>query len=169
MAMEQLIRVRDAEVQDLEDLTALAAQVQELHAEGRPDLFRPADPGELRRFLERRLEAEDIVLVAVRSNGEPVGYVLAEHVDRQQSPFLHAHRTVYVHHIAVDRSARRSGVGEALMAEIAGRAHLLEADSVRLDSWSFNSEAHRFFEAQGFEATRRVFERRPGGAEIPDA
>lgn len=157
--MEQTIRVRSATVQDLDALSALAVQVQELHAEGRPDLFRSADEDELRRFLEERIAAGSIVIVAQRADAEPEGYVFAEHIDRQESSFLLAHRSIYIHHIAVDRSARRSGIGDALMDEIADRAREAGAATIRLDSWAFNSEAHSFFAAQGFAPSRQVFER----------
>ncbi|MDN5687365.1 MAG: GNAT family N-acetyltransferase [Brachybacterium sp.] len=153
------IRVRDATSEDADALTNLAIQVQTLHAEGRPDLFRPAHEGALRDFLIDRLAAGVIVLIAEADDGRALGYLLADVASRPESPFLCPHTSLYVHHIAVDQDARRQHVGALLMAEILDRAQQASADTIRLDSWSFNEEAHRFFEAQGFAASRVIFER----------
>lgn len=158
------ISVRDATSDDVDALTGLTAQVQTLHAEGRPDLFRPADTDALRGFLIDRLADDVIVLIAEDSGGKALGYLLAEVASRPESAFLVAHTSLYVHHIAVDQDARRQHVGALLMAEILDRAQRASADTIRLDSWSFNEEAHRFFEAQGFAASRVIFERAAGTA-----
>lgn len=153
------VDVREAALDDLEALTDLAVQVQALHAQGRPDLFRPAEALALRDFLAGRLADDSVLLVAADHTAKPVGYLLAEVLSRPESPFQFGHTSVYVHHIAVDVTARRQRIGEVLMRGIADRARQVGASSLRLDSWSFNADAHAFFERQGFTATRFVFER----------
>lgn len=163
------IHVRDATSDDVDSQIELMAQVQSLHAQGRPDLFRPADGDALREFLLASLAEDSIVLIAEDPEGRALGYLLAEMTSRPDSPFLLAHTGVYVHHIAVDAGARRQRVGELLMDEIAERARQASASTLRLDSWSFNTEAHRFFEAQGFAASRVIFERPVDGERPVDA
>ncbi|MFT3888401.1 MAG: GNAT family N-acetyltransferase [Arachnia sp.] len=153
------IEVRPAQESDLDGVTALATQVQTLHTEGRPDLFRPAAPDELRSYLSGCLSDGAILLVAEHTAEGLVGYVLAEAVRRPASPFQHPHTSLYVHHIAVDGSARRQGIGDLLLQKIVEVARREGAASIRLDSWSFNTGAHRFFEVQGFAPMRVVFER----------
>lgn len=157
--IERMIQIRDASERDIDRLAALGAQVQTLHAEGRSDLFRPADSEALRGFFRHRLSQGSMILVAGVDGEEPEGYVLAEVLDRPQSPFQFAHIAVEVHHIAVDETFRRQGVGELLISAVIERAQQVGAAFIRLDSWSFNTEAHSFFEAQGFVAARFVFER----------
>lgn len=106
------IRVRDATSDDVDALTGLAAQVQTLHAQGRSDLFRPADPDALRDFLIARLADDFIVLIAEDHDGHALGYLLADVASRPESSFLLPHTSLYVHHIAVDADARRQRVGE---------------------------------------------------------
>ncbi|PQZ47964.1 MULTISPECIES: N-acetyltransferase [unclassified Microbacterium] len=69
-------------------------------------------------------------------------------------------RRLYVHHIAVDPALRRRRIGQELMdaAVAIGRAE--NVDAMRLDSWSFNSSAHAFFESEGFTPLNVVFERK---------
>lgn len=155
-------RIREAHESDLDALTDLVLQVQTLHADGRPDLFRPADPEALRRFLGERHATGAILLAVEEPDGGIAGYLLAEIVDRPQTPFQFAHTSIYVHHIAVSERSRRGGLGAALLDAIEERARQAGATTVRLDSWSFNADAHRFFEEQGFVASRHVFERGVG-------
>lgn len=151
--------VRDATTDDLDRLAELGVEIQTLHADNRPDLFRPADRGAFRTFFQRQMEAGALFLVAGSGDEEAEGYTLAEVLERPQTPFQLPRKSVYVHHIAVARSARRGGLGELLLAEIAARASRVGATSVRLDSWAFNIDAHQFFEAQGFVPAQIVFER----------
>lgn len=151
--------VRRAAEADLNRLSALSVGIQQLHAQGRPDLFRAPDREELRRFLAEQLASGAIVLIA-DFDGTIVGYLLAEISARPANPFRHASKNLYVHHIAVEPATQRRGIGQELMdaAVAIGRAEHVSA--VRLDSWSFNHDAHSFFEAEGFVPLNVVFERR---------
>jgi ribosomal protein S18 acetylase RimI-like enzyme len=151
--------VRRATEADLDRLSALSEGIQRLHAEGRPDLFRAPDYEVLRAFLADQLTSGAIVLIA-DLDGTVAGYLLAEVSARSANPFRHASKSLYVHHIAVDAAMQRRGVGQRLMdaAVTIGRAE--GVDAVRLDSWSFNQDAHTFFEAEGFTPLNVVFERR---------
>ncbi|MFC7375928.1 MULTISPECIES: GNAT family N-acetyltransferase [unclassified Brachybacterium] len=157
---DRATHVRDATESDVDGLTVLGVEVQRLHSKGRPDLFRSAEPEALRGFFRSRLSEGSLVLVADHGGSDLDGYVFAEVLERPQSPFKYQHTDVYIHHIAVAQRARRRGVGELLVAETARRAQQAGAATIRLDSWSFNTEAHRFFEAQGFSTARLIFELR---------
>ncbi|WP_166984084.1 GNAT family N-acetyltransferase [Paramicrobacterium fandaimingii] len=152
--------VRRAAEADVDRLSALSIGIQRLHAEGRPDLFRAPDHEALHTFLAEQLANGAIVLIA-DLDGTAAGYLLAEINARPANPFRHASKSLYVHHIAVDPAMQRRGIGKQLMdaAVTVGRAK--NVDAVRLDSWSFNHDAHTFFEAEGFTPLNVVFERRP--------
>jgi ribosomal protein S18 acetylase RimI-like enzyme len=151
--------VRRATEADLDRLSALSVGIQQLHADGRPDLFRAPDRDALRAFLAERLASGAIVLVADRDD-TPAGYLLAEISARPANPFRYASAVLYVHHIAVDPTLQRRGVGQHLMDAAVAIGHAENADAVRLDSWFFNEEAHAFFEAEGFAPLNVIFERR---------
>ena len=87
------------------------------------------------------------------------GYVLAEILERPQSAFQYPRKSIYVHQIAVAPEERRGGIGGLLLDTIAQRAQDVGATSIQLDSWAFNTGAHRFFEGRGFRASRFIFER----------
>ena len=96
--------VRAATETDLDALGALSVEIQRLHEENRPDLFRAPDEAALRSFLADQLASGAVVLVADHC-GTAAGYLLAELNTRPASPFRHASKSLYVHHIAVAPTA----------------------------------------------------------------
>ncbi|CAH0212204.1 hypothetical protein SRABI98_02278 [Microbacterium sp. Bi98] len=151
--------VRRALEADVDRLGSLSEGIQRLHAEGRPDLFRAPDREVLRAFLAEQL-ANGAILLISELDGAAAGYLLAEISARPANPFRHASKSLYVHHIAVDPALQRRRIGQELMdaAVAIGRAE--NVDAMRLDSWSFNSSAHAFFESEGFTPLNVVFERK---------
>lgn len=104
--------------------------------------------------------AEDDLRAAGPQTGPAVlGYAYAQLLTRPQNAFQRASTSVYVHQLAVDRTARKRGIGSALLEAVSARARGLGAEAVRLDSWAFNADAHAVFRAQGFQTSRVVFER----------
>ncbi|MBT2534165.1 GNAT family N-acetyltransferase [Arthrobacter sp. ISL-48] len=98
------------------------------------------------------------ILIAVGHSG-PVGYLLAEFRVREANPFKYASSVFFIHHIAVEPSHQEKGVGKRLMSSASELAGQLGASFLRLDSWHFNVDAHKFFEAQGFAPVSIGFER----------
>lgn len=150
--------VRIATRDDLADLVELGIGIQELHAKGRPDLFRDPEPDALREFLDLKLSDGSAVLIA-RDNEQSLGYLLAEHTTRPANPFRRSSSSLYVHHIAVVAAAQHKGVGKLLMDAAVEIAQDNGAGAIRLDSWKFNDQAHGFFESQGFAPVNVIFER----------
>jgi GNAT superfamily N-acetyltransferase len=158
MSIQDTIRIRPGAEGDLESVVKLGITIQELHAEGLPEVFVTADGQALTEFFREVLTSESFVLVAEAGN-DMVGYILADHIERDASPFKHASSLLYVHHIAVRPDAQKRGVGKQLMDAAVELGRTLGATAVRLDSWSFNSDAHAFFTNHGFAPINIVFER----------
>jgi ribosomal protein S18 acetylase RimI-like enzyme len=152
------ILIRPAQEDDIAELTRLGMGIQKLHAHGRPDIFREPDLEALKAFFEARIADDSHILIADTPKGA-VGYVLAGYMVREANPFKCASSVFYIHHIAVQPSHQEAGVGRRLMDSASDLAGRLGAATLRLDSWHFNVDAHRFFEAQGFAPVNLIFER----------
>jgi GNAT superfamily N-acetyltransferase len=87
-------------------------------------------------------------------DGEPVGYVLIERVERPGSPFTFGGKRLMVHHLVVVEAARRSGAGSALMHWAEDRAREAEISRVVLDHLAQNDEARQFYAELGYAAQR---------------
>ncbi|MFC5931554.1 GNAT family N-acetyltransferase [Cryobacterium melibiosiphilum] len=153
------IRVRPAYFSDLDALVRLGLGIQRLHADGRPDLFVEPSSEALQDFFRARFSDGSHMLIAESNSNSPIGYLLAEHATRDANPFKTASSVLYIHHIAVESSAQSGGVGRELMKGAVTLASELGVSTLRLDSWHFNTQAHGFFETEGFTPVNIVFEK----------
>ncbi len=150
-AAASAITVRPADERDVPALVALNRVVQALHAEAEPSVFRPRDdlPG-IEAFHRMALGGEGLHTFVAELGGEVVGYASLEVQRRRAHTFAWAHSRLYVHQVSVDPGCRRRGVGRALMDGVDALATELSLPEVALDTWTFNAEARRFFEALGY-------------------
>jgi len=156
-----MAEVRAATLADIAALVALTDEVQRLHAENEPTVFRyPADTATLTPHFETAIQDEQQHLVMARRDGKPAGYFWAELQCREANAFRYAGRRFFVHHFSVAETCRRQGVGTALMQHAVGIARSLGCNELALDTWAWNSTAQAFFVSQGF-ARYRIFLRRP--------
>lgn len=139
--------VRKAVPEDAELIARLNSDVQSLHRDAEPWLFKSgaAAPDTFRAALE---SAQNHILIA-EVDGAPVGYVFAELRTFAETPLTHSYTALHVHHISVRAAFRRSKIGRALMAEIEAIAKALNADRISADTWAFNTPARKFFERHG--------------------
>ncbi|HEY8789056.1 MAG TPA: GNAT family N-acetyltransferase [Actinopolymorphaceae bacterium] len=143
--------VRRADELDIPALDALNAVVQGLHAEAMPATFKQPLPGGTTAFFADALQREEVAVFVGEVDDAIVGYLFAEETHRLEGAFMHASHLLNVHHIAVDDSHRRMGVGRLLLAAADDWARTRGLTDVRLDHWAFNDDAHDFFTGLGFE------------------
>lgn len=159
--MPEEVRIRRAGAADAPVLGDLNAGIQRLHATAMPDAFRQPDPAAAAEFFRRQAARDEVVMWLAETTGaqttgvqlpDPVGYLMAEETRRGGSAFTMPADVLYIHHIYVVESVRRGGVGRALIAAADAAARERGLSGLRLDYWSFNEAAGRFFAAQGFAA-----------------
>ena len=142
-------QVRHAEARDIPAILELLVQVDMVHHNGRPDLFRgPAtkySAGELKEILANE---ETPVFVCTDENGRILGhgFCIMQHSGGQ---LMVEHTTVYIDDICVNESARGRGVGRALYDHILAFAREKGAYNVTLNVWSCNPGAMAFYEKLG--------------------
>jgi ribosomal protein S18 acetylase RimI-like enzyme len=145
------VTVRLAEPKDYEAVARLNAEVQQLHADALPHLFRPAsDRAFTRAVYDGMLAQPRCHLYVALAGTEAVGYVYAEVQERPEAWFRYAHRVVYIHHLSVGRRHRRKGYGERLLQQVVALARSQGVGRLELDTWWFNADARAFFRRFGF-------------------
>ena len=140
--------VRRAEAADIPAIMELLRQVNRVHYDGRPDLFRLTT-----KYTEEELRgilANDRTPVFVCTDAEDRvlghGFCIMQHSGGQ---LLVEHTTVYIDDICVNESARGRGVGRALYDHILAFAREKGAYNVTLNVWSCNPGAMAFYEKLG--------------------
>ena len=150
--------IRRAVNEDIPRLDELLFQVQRIHAEGRPDIFKLGKKkytdGELAEIL-----ADDARPVFVyERDGEILGYAFCIYQETKENEQLHARRTLYLDDLCVDAAARGQHVGSELYRHVTRTAAETGCDSVTLNVWSLNGEAAAFYERMGLKPLKTTME-----------
>jgi ribosomal protein S18 acetylase RimI-like enzyme len=145
--------VRHATSEDAELLARLNGPIQQLHADARLDIYKPAALTEaLIEFYRQTLADSDNHVWIVEVDGEPAGYVLAQVMRRPENPFTYPLEIVRIDQLSVNPEHQGKGCGKALMKAALDLARTKGIQRVVLDVWDFNRHAIEFYERQGFRA-----------------
>ncbi len=150
--------VRLATRDELPRVNELRKTVSELHASGRPDVFRPGFCEELQQRLYTLFD-DPTYEVIVACLGEVIGgFAVVQYVDRPESAYRRAGHFCHIEEFGVDEAYRRRGVGTALLAFCKSEAKRRGFERLELDVWSFNETAQKFYESAGFHPCRSYLE-----------
>lgn len=150
--------VRFAEEKDLPRVNQLRSQVSELHAKGRPDIFKSGFCQELQDRVYEMWRAEDRDVIVAERDGVIRGMACVEYLNKQESPYCNARKIYYITEFGVDETFQRQGIGQELMEFIRTDAWARGFSSIELDMWSFNETAQKFYEAIGFRTSHLFME-----------
>ena len=146
------MNIRSATPLDVSLLSRLSMDVQRFHAEHHPGIFKmPEQEDYAVSFFEEKLADPAVHVFLVEENGDAVGYILCKLIERPETPFTFAARTLLIDQISVRSEARGQGVGALLMRQAEVLAEDLNVERIHLDSWDFNRNAHAFFERMGYQ------------------
>ena len=147
--------IRRAEPRDIPDLLKLLRQVDLVHHEGRPDLFR----------VGTKYGAEDLA-VLLPDDSRPV-FVLTDEADarvlgyafcilqrHENDPILTDIRTLYIDDLCVDEACRGLHIGTRLYRHVLAAAREAGCHNVTLNVWACNPAAMRFYEKCGLKVQK---------------
>jgi ribosomal protein S18 acetylase RimI-like enzyme len=142
--------IRRAEKRDIPELARLLYQVNNVHAKGRPDLFRmnrrKYNDEELSLILEDQGKA---VFVLTEDDQAVKGYAFCLFEIYQGDHNMVDRKTLYIDDICVDEACRRQHVGEDLYRHVLEFARENAFYNVTLNVWSCNPGARLFYEKMG--------------------
>ncbi len=143
------MEIRRAEERDIPRLDALLLQVNLVHHEGRPDIFRVGTKytrKELSLLLRDEMRP---ILVAVDENDRVLGYCFGIFQQHKNDNILTDIKTLYIDDLCVDETTRGQHVGRALYEAAVALAKENGCYNLTLNVWSCNASAMRFYEKMG--------------------
>ncbi len=149
--------IRIAESKDIPQINRLREQVNSIHVQGRPDIFKPGFCKELQDHAAWYLQSEYNDILVDDRDGEIAGMVMIDYINKPESPYGLARSFCHIAEICVDEKWRRKGVAHALMESVRAEAKKRGFTKIELDVWAFN-DALAFYEAEGFTVYRRYME-----------
>lgn len=145
-----MLKVRRAEEKDIPKILDLLVQVDMVHHNGRPDIFKgPAtkySADELKNIIKNDSTP---VFVCVDEADIPLGHAFCVHKQITGDSVLTDIRTLYIDDICVDENARGKRVGTTLYDYVTGYAKEHDFYNVTLNVWSCNQSALKFYQAMG--------------------
>ena len=156
------MNIRQATPVDSFLLSSLCMDVQRLHAKHHPRIFKtPQSSDFASTFFDEMLADAEVTIYIAEEDAQALGYIFCKLIEREETPFTYPNRFLHIDQVSVRPDAQRRGVGTALMDQVEKLARELGVSKIHLDSWNFNTKAHAFFEALGFEKFNYRFWRDP--------
>jgi ribosomal protein S18 acetylase RimI-like enzyme len=144
------IIVRRATKQDIPAILELLKQVNKVHYDGRPDLFKLAT-----KYTEDELEAilndDNTPVFVADKEGNVLGHGFCVFQRPANTRLLTDILTLYIDDICVDEKARGENVGRAIYDHIIDFARKSGCYNVTLNVWNCNPGAIKFYENLGLE------------------
>ena len=145
------MKVRRAEIKDIPGILKLLVQVDMVHHNGRPDIFKgPAtkyNAEELKSIVE---DDHTPVFVCVDDEDHVLGHAFCIHKQEKDNSVLTDIRTLYIDDICVDEDVRGKHVGRTLYEHVLEYAKAEGFYNITLNVWSCNPGAMKFYESLGF-------------------
>ncbi|MBQ7624075.1 MAG: GNAT family N-acetyltransferase [Clostridia bacterium] len=143
------LTVRRAEERDIPAVMELLKQVNRVHYDGRPDLFKLAtkySEDDLRAIFKNE---KTPVFVCCDGEGRVLGHGFCVLQRPENVKLMRDVLTLYIDDICVDASARGKHVGSAIYHRILDFAREKGCYNVTLNVWSCNPGAIKFYEKLG--------------------
>lgn len=149
--MNNEIKIRNAEISDIESLDRLLYQVQKVHSDARPDLFVAGTKKYSDEQLKQILRDKTKPVFVATENGAVLGYAFCILFDNRDSNTLAAVKTLYIDDLCVDKTCRGKGIGKLLYEYVIDFAKKCGCYNVTLNVWADNKNAVSFYEKIGMQ------------------
>ncbi len=145
--------IRKAEQRDIPGIVDLLYQVQDVHAQKRPDIFKRGSRKYTDEQLGEVIAANTVFVAEENGTGRILGHafcILYLHIDNN-SP---SYSNLYIDDLCVDEAARGRHIGKALFDHVISYARQQGCYNVTLNVWSCNENAMEFYKAMGMNVQK---------------
>jgi len=141
--------IRKAKDTDIEKIMDLLAQVDLVHHNGRPDIFKIGTKYNEAELMEIIKDENRPILVSTNENDEVQGYCFCIFQQHINNSVLTDIKTLYIDDLCVDESLRGKHIGKELYNAALEFAKNNGCYNLTLNVWSCNESALKFYESLG--------------------
>lgn len=145
--------IREANMNDLENLLPLYIEGYMFHYEGRKDVFNAPNELILRDELIDNLCSPEQKIIVIVEEERICGYLLYKIKSKGKD------HTLWIDQLVIAEESRNKGYATKLMKEIEKKAKETKAKRVELNCWAFNEGALELYKKLGFNPQRLVMEK----------
>ncbi len=143
--------VRKAKEKDIEKISDLLSQVDLVHHNGRPDIFKIGRKYDEKQLKEILKDESRPVLVSVDECDAVQGYCFCIFQQHMDNSVLTDIKTLYIDDLCVDKNLRGKHIGKELYSAAVYLAKNSGCYNVTLNVWSCNESALGFYESCGMK------------------
>lgn len=143
--------VRFAKEKDIPKILDLLSQVDFVHHNGRPDIFKIGTKYSIEELKVLLKDENRPILVSVDEEDLVLGYCFCIFQQYLNNSVLTDIKTLYIDDLCVDETLRGKGVGKELYEAAVKFAKDNGCYNLTLNVWSCNPSAMRFYESQGLK------------------
>lgn len=141
------ITIRTPKIQDYDRFSNIMDQVQKLHVDWRPDVYKPASPLITREMFEQILKSDSWYVA--EADGTVVGVLelIHRHVE---SPAQVTKDILFISTMAVDEKYRGKGIGHQFFEKVKQIREEKSYDTIELQVNAKNKMAYEMYQNYGF-------------------
>ena len=155
--MAQQSQIRKATMADIPRIMDLLHQVNLVHHQLRPDLFKPHTTKYSDEELAAMMETEQQPIF-VFDDGKVSGYVFCQIQEVRDDLLLQDRKTLYIDDLCVDETARGKHIGRQLFDYVREYAQTIGCQAITLNVWEGNDAAMRFYQNIGMQMQKTCME-----------
>jgi ribosomal protein S18 acetylase RimI-like enzyme len=146
------LKMRLAQASDYDGICLLSDQVDRLHRQQLPHIFKkPEGPTREWEYIQELLADPNTALIVAEIGDRWVGFVTITLFFTAEIPLLVPRRYAVINNLVVDEGYRRKGIARELMTQAEAWAVEKGASSVELSVYKFNRDAQMLYEKLGYE------------------
>ena len=153
------MNIRMAQEKDVDRMLELLKQVNLVHHEGRPDLFKVNTKYSKKQLKNIINDVNTPILVATNQDDVLMGYAFCIFKQHKNDSILTDVKTLYIDDLCVDENSRGQHIGKNLYNAVVSFAKDNNCYNLTLNVWNCNPNAMKFYEACGLVPQKITMEK----------
>ena len=152
------LTIRRAEEFDMPTINKLLFQVNQVHSDLRPDLFKSGAKKYTDQELKGILNDPKTPVFVAERDGSVLGYAFCIHKQFINDSNMTDIKTLYIDDLCVDETVRGAQIGQALYRYVVDYAKSCGCYNLTLNVWAGNERAINFYEKAGLKVQKTGME-----------
>lgn len=148
------VKIRRAEMRDVDTIEKLLYQVHKVHSDARPDLFKRGSKKYTTDELKEIIADDKRPIFVAEKDGEVAGYAFCVYIEVKNDNSLCNIKTLYIDDLCVDENVRGGHIGTRLYEYVLDFAKKNGFYNVTLNVWAGNGSALKFYEHIGLKVQK---------------
>lgn len=153
------MNIRMVQEKDIDRMLELLKQVNLVHHNGRPDLFKVNTKYSKEQLKNIINDVNTPILVATNQDDVLIGYAFCIFKQHKNDSILTDIKTLYIDDLCIDENCRGQHIGKNLYNAVVSFAKDNNCYNLTLNVWNCNPNAMKFYEACGLVPQKITMEK----------